>query len=117
MYSKLKLICPYSRGKKIFRKFTAEDPSGADGQDDDYLGQEDLDEEVKSKQLDRPLTRSAIQPRLLFPTRQQLKAKEMRSQATEDEEEAVTDIEEQSSMDHTDDIVATPKAPRLAPAA
>lgn len=43
----------------------------------------------------------------------------MRAQVTEDEEEAVTDIEEHSPltpMDHISDMVFTPKAPRFAPA-
>jgi hypothetical protein len=43
----------------------------------------------------------------------------MRSQATEDEEEAITDIEEQNGvstpMDHLDEPVATPQAPKFAP--
>jgi len=66
----------------------------------------------------RPLTRSAIKPKLLFPTRQQAAAK--MSHNTEDEE-ADTDIE-----DHTKDFstpkhqvegfLPTPKAPRFAPA-
>jgi len=48
-----------------------------------------------------------------------MKAKEMRSQATEDEEEAVTDIEDpgvSTPTYHIDEIVSTPKAPRFAPA-
>lgn len=101
------------RGKKVFRKFkdTDADESGS-------VAHEDLDVEIAERHLDRPLTRSSIKPRLLFPTPQQTKAREMRSQGTEDEEEAVTDIEEQgplTPMDQ-DEIVATPKGPIFAPA-
>jgi hypothetical protein len=59
--------------------------------------------------LRRPLTRSSITPRLLFPTPDQVRAKEKQSQATEDEEEAITDIEEPAPM-YFDHHVATPKA-------
>jgi hypothetical protein len=59
-----------------------------------------LEESLPSR-LRGPLTRSSIKPRLLFPTAQQVKAREMRSQATEDEEEAVTDIERSKQMDMT----------------
>lgn len=78
-----------------------------------------LEEDLPSR-LRGPLTRSSIKPRLLFPTPEQIKAKEMRSQATEDEEEAVTDIDEANSLstpkDQMSDTVATPKAPKFAPA-
>jgi hypothetical protein len=84
--------------------------------DSGSVGHEDLDAEIVERRLDRPLTRSSIKPRLLFPTPQQIKAKETRSQVTEDEEEAVTDIEDPSTpMDH-DEMVTTPKASRFAPA-
>ena len=106
----------YSRGKKIFRKFTDVDETGSLGQDDsdDVQLTESLPENLR-----RPLTRSSIRPRLLFLTPGQTKAKEMRSQATEDEEEAITDIEEQhgvsTPMDHLDEAIATPQAPKFAP--
>ena len=43
-------------------------------------------------------------------------AKEKRSQATEDEEEAITDIEEPHAAMDLDDHVGTPKPPKFAPA-
>ena len=71
--------------------------------------------EPAERHLEYPLTRSSIKPRLLFPTSQQIKAKEARSQVTEDEEEATTDIEDPSAMDEEEKIT-TPKPPRFAPA-
>jgi hypothetical protein len=77
-----------------------------------------------------PLTRSSVRPRLLFPSAHQIKEKEMRLLAAE-EEEADTDIEipvvaSNKSRGYTafkkstpaaqmDDDIATPKAPRFAP--
>lgn len=59
-----------------------------------------------------------MKPRLLFPTPEQLKAKEM-SQAMEDDEEAVTDVDESNRLatpkDQVARLVATPKAPRFGP--
>ena len=65
--------------------------------------------------LRRPLTRSSIKPRLLFPTAHQTEVKEKRPQVTEDEEEAITDIEE--PHDSLEAKVATPKHARFAPVA
>ena len=72
------LICPISRGKKIYRKFPKD---GNDMIEDDS--------EVDSSGVG-PLTRSAIKPRLLFPTREQLRQRETTDL---DDEEATTDIE------------------------
>ena len=101
-----------SRGKKMFRKFTDVDDAGAQDEDDN---DDALDEDVPSS-LRRPLTRSSIKPRLLFPSTE---PRETRSHNTEDEE-ADTDIEDpmdtSTSLDQIDDQVATPKAPKFAPA-
>ena len=80
----------------------------------------ELDKTVPSR-LHGPLTRSSIKPRLLFPTPKLAKPKTMRSQVTEDEEEAMTDIEEPNKELSTptgqiDEAVSTPNAPRFAPA-
>lgn len=112
----------HSRGKKIFRKFI-DAPDAADSgslaHDSDAEVDAELGEAIPTE-LRRPLTRSSIKPRLLFPTSQQIRAKEARSQMTEDEEEAVTDIDDDhvmtTPMDHGDKAVATPKAPKFAPA-
>lgn len=116
------LTIHYSRGKKIFRKFTDTDNDEHGGNDMDA----ELDAALAADLPDRlrgPLTRSSVKPRLLFPTPEQLKAKEvkeMRSQATEDEEEAITDIDEAHNLstpkDQQGHAVATPKAPKFAPA-
>jgi len=112
----------HSRGKKIFRKFTdaaeAAD-SGSIAHDSDAEVDAELAEAIPAE-LRRPLTRSSIKPRLLFPTSQQIQAKQARSQMTEDEEEAVTDIDDDHIMttplDQVDKVVTTPKAPKFAPA-
>ncbi|KAK7448682.1 hypothetical protein CaCOL14_012851 [Colletotrichum acutatum] len=100
------------RGKKIFRKF-------AEPEDED-------DEEGSSSEscLRRPLTRSAIKPRLLFP----VAAKAYATGITLEEEEAITDIEDHHLEDDDNDEVeeapetpaeieeeapATPKAPKF----
>lgn len=86
--------------------------------DSEIVDHEDLDAELSAKHLNRPLTRSSIKPRLLFPTPSQTKAKELTSQVTEDEEEAITDIEElalSTSSDYISRMATTPKAPKFAP--
>ncbi|RFU35335.1 hypothetical protein B7463_g968, partial [Scytalidium lignicola] len=110
------------RGKKIFRKFADEDDTGSPSREEgsDREMETALDATVPAE-LRRPLTRSSIKPKLLFPTAQQLRAREMRSRAIEEEEEAATDIEEFDDVnvtpsDHIDTTVMTPKAPKFAPA-
>ncbi|KAI3536107.1 hypothetical protein CSPX01_11010 [Colletotrichum filicis] len=100
------------RGKKIFRKF-------AEPEDED-------DEEGSSSEsrLRRPLTRSAIKPRLLFPVAPKAPA----TGITLEEEEAVTDIEDHHLEDDEEveeapetpaeveeEAPATPKAPKFGP--
>jgi hypothetical protein len=106
----MSLIHFHSRGKKVFRKF------GEEGSEDEADAEDDELAQTVEPNLRRPLTRSSVKPRLLFPTDEQTKAKEKRSQATEDEEEAITDIEEPHPMD-VDEVVATPKPPKFAPVA
>jgi len=79
----------HSRGKKVFRKFPKEDD--ADEEDDSELETDNC----------RPLTRSMIKPRLLFPTPKQ---RQEREAADIDDEEATTDIEELH-----DDIMTDPE--------
>jgi len=99
----------------MFKKFITED------EDEEQLSDTEIDAEVQqfgSSTLHRPLTRSSIKPRLLFPSPQQVKAKEKKSQLSEDDEEAITDIEEHefSTPAEEQDVVVTPKAPKFAPA-
>ncbi|MDI1493040.1 MAG: hypothetical protein OHK93_004824 [Ramalina farinacea] len=86
------------RGKKIYRKF----PQDSDSEDE-VTEPEDSTAEAPH----RPLTRSSIKPRLLFPTAQQ---RAQRSAAAIAEEEAPTDIE-----DHTQKLV-TPVKQSFGPA-
>ncbi|KAE8373388.1 hypothetical protein BDV26DRAFT_272211 [Aspergillus bertholletiae] len=82
------------RGKKIFRKFV--DPVESDGDDDDddlglLAARPDLlDEEITANV--RPLTRSSIKPRVLFPTANDRAPPS--NHVSDVDEEAATDIED-----------------------
>lgn len=79
------------RGKKIYRKFPND---GSEHNDVNNIG----DSERESSTM-RPLTRSSIKPRLLFPTKQQTRE---RTASTIDDEEAPTDIEDPQDHEMTD---------------
>lgn len=124
------------RGKRIFRKFS---PDDALSQADD----EGIDGEFNgpcTPTRPRPFTRSSVKPRLLFP-RTEKKGKEVTKNATTSDEEAATDIEDHVLAAVEDDVeelpdadaddavqepatpaakadekLATPVAPRFAPA-
>ncbi|RFU77107.1 hypothetical protein TARUN_5088 [Trichoderma arundinaceum] len=100
------------RGKKFFRKF-----SEFDDEEDEELGSDD---EV---QLSRPLTRSAIKPRLLFPS----KAAAPKTKRMLEEEEAATDVEDgvdtekpsanvETPIKAKEERAQTPEAAKFAPA-
>ncbi|KAI9762153.1 MAG: hypothetical protein M4579_000633 [Chaenotheca gracillima] len=103
------------RGKKIFRKFDESDDelgeAESDGSLSGNLGAGDLND--GAQELSRPLTRSAIKPRLLFPTeqqrltrsRKQTKPQPVIQAEVDDDEEALTDIDEltQNGSKHFDD--------------
>lgn len=84
-----------SRGKKIFRPFTTSDA------EEDQHSRDSIDYTEPAAQrtlrhqagaaAQRPLTRSSIKPRLLFPSEQDLIDREAR--ADDVDEEAATDIE------------------------
>ncbi|KAL4896931.1 hypothetical protein BDV59DRAFT_82011 [Aspergillus ambiguus] len=90
------------RGKKMFRKFT--DPVESDAEDDDDdLGllsarPDLLDSSVLTNA--RPLTRSSIRPRVLFPSINE-RTPEPQINHPDEEEEAATDIEEHVLPDDT----------------
>lgn len=79
-------------------------------QDSDSEPEDELTEDPETSNL-RPLTRSSIKPRLLFPTPKQ---RAERSAAAIAEEEAPTDIEDHA-MTHPEEIV-TPVKKSFAPA-
>lgn len=105
-----------SRGKKIFRKFSEQaeaSSSSQGGSQDEASDLADVD-----PQLSRALTRSSVKPRLLFP------AKDKGKQAVDDDEEALTDIEDhvmeklddedpQTPMELVEDVAKTPEAPKF----
>ena len=106
-----------SRGKKEFRKFSDNDDASGSTEGVDE-GENGLEGAVESN-LRRPLTRSSVKPRLLFPVKSNDKVDE--------DEEAVTDIEDhslpqpeeadpQTPSDPADDAPGTPLAPKFAPA-
>lgn len=88
---KMILSLVFSRGKKIYRKFPND---GSEHNDTNNPG----DSERESSTM-RPLTRSSIKPRLLFPTKQQIHE---RTASTIDDEEAPTDIEDPQDHEMTD---------------
>lgn len=80
-----------SRGKKIYRKF----PNDS-SEHNDTNNFEDSERESSSI---RPLTRSSIKPRLLFPRKQ---PDHERTVSLIDDEEALTDIEDPQDHEMTD---------------
>jgi hypothetical protein len=104
----------YSRGKKKFRKFADKDvsPNGNEALDE-------ADSGLNTALLRHPVTRSSIKPRLLFPTKP--------AEARDNDEEAVTDIEDhvlaktkvdrpETPQELVDEAPDAPVAPKLAPA-
>ncbi|KAI1814276.1 hypothetical protein GGS20DRAFT_420815 [Poronia punctata] len=114
------------RGKKIFRKFSEINDTDFDGEADgeDGIGAENGGQTRRQ----RPMTRSSIKPRLLFP--RETKGKQVASITAElEDEEAPTDIEDhvtggtdeqvlepETPAYAAEDEAKTPAAPRFAPA-
>ncbi|KAK1143008.1 hypothetical protein N8T08_007072 [Aspergillus melleus] len=96
------------RGKKMFRKFNDTlDSDGEDDDTDDGLGllsaRPDLIDPSSSPRV-RPLTRSSIKPRVLFPNANDRAPREEPAEELDDEE-AATDIEDQAfASDVADDL-------------
>ena len=80
------LILAFSRGKKIYRKF----PNDSSEHNDTN----NLEHSERESSSIRPLTRSSIKPRLLFPPKQ--------TAPIVDDEEAPTDIEDPQDHEMTD---------------
>ncbi|KAI1473062.1 uncharacterized protein F4812DRAFT_411414 [Daldinia caldariorum] len=85
------------RGKRIFRKFSAIEDLDSDEAESES-GEAELNG-AESRERLRPLTRSSIKPRLLFPTKGKNVAK-----PTTDDEEAATDIEDHVFKDVDKDV-------------
>ncbi|OPB46974.1 hypothetical protein A0O28_0070980 [Trichoderma guizhouense] len=88
------------RGKKFFRKFSEFD------EEEEF---EELDSDVEA-QFSKPLTRSSIKPRLLFPT----KAPAPKTKDMLEEEEAATDVEEAVEAEKPEAKVGTVETPAKA---
>lgn len=85
-----------SRGKKIYRKFPND---GSEHNDTN-----NLEDSERERSTIRPLTRSSIKPRLLFPTKQQIQE---RTVSSTDDEEAPTDIEDSKDHEMTNPVDET----------
>ncbi|KAL8853512.1 MAG: hypothetical protein Q9221_001671 [Calogaya cf. arnoldii] len=83
------------RGKKMFRRFTP-DP------DHPNLSSEETEIEGSTSPRLRPLTRSSVKPRLLFPTEKQRRERELA------EEEALTEIEDARPTEEKEKKPITP---------
>jgi hypothetical protein len=81
------------RGRKVFRKFHDEAPSGASEaeQDDDLSADDKQVRRQIGHEARRPLTRSSIKPRLLFE--KEIKERDRANGIDTDDEEATTDID------------------------
>jgi len=94
------------RGKKIFRRFAGDDQD--DGNSSPDLAQRSLRRQAGIA-AERPLTRSSIKPRLLFPSEDQLREREEADASDEVDEEALTDIELPVSVKKQPTKTATPR--------
>ncbi|KAI1801501.1 hypothetical protein F4811DRAFT_534146 [Daldinia bambusicola] len=92
------------RGKRMFRKFSATEDLDSD-EDESESEQAELNG-AESRERLRPLTRSSIKPRLLFPTKGKNVAK-----PTTDDEEAATDIEDHVFKDVEEEEIEAPATP------
>ncbi|KAI1310631.1 hypothetical protein F5Y03DRAFT_24076 [Xylaria venustula] len=92
------------RGKKIFRKFSEENDADSSSQAEG----EEAAEDISQTRRNRPMTRSSIKPRLLFPSAS--KGKKVAATTLEDEE-AVTDIEDNVFGDARTTETETPETP------
>ncbi|KAL4873428.1 hypothetical protein BDV12DRAFT_159969 [Aspergillus spectabilis] len=104
------------RGKKMFRKFTDVVESDEEDDDDDLGLLASRPDLMDSTLLEsrRPLTRSSIKPRVLFPSAH---GPTEESHASDADEEAATDIEDHvlddlaaEDLDHTADIHSQQRA-------
>ncbi|KAI1429888.1 hypothetical protein F5Y12DRAFT_343074 [Xylaria sp. FL1777] len=113
------------RGKKMFRKFADDNDADSSSQAE---GDEATEDPNAQTRRNRPMTRSSIKPRLLFPPAP--KGKKVAATTVEDEE-AVTDIEDnvfgdsqaaaetdgpQTPAQVAKGKLGTPDAPRFGPA-
>ncbi|KAK3679281.1 hypothetical protein LTR78_000842 [Recurvomyces mirabilis] len=88
------------RGKKMFRRFSdpETDRSSSPATDLGEASEQRTLRRQAGAAAQRPLTRSSIKPRLLFPNEDEIRAREQ--SADEVDEEAMTDIEMSDSHDH-----------------
>ncbi|KAI1480871.1 hypothetical protein K445DRAFT_68867 [Daldinia sp. EC12] len=97
------------RGKRIFRKFSSSEDLDSDEADSESEIEEAELNGPKSRDRLRPLTRSSVKPRLLFPTKGKNVAKP--TTTTTDDEEAATDIEDHVFKDVEEEEIEVPTTP------
>jgi hypothetical protein len=99
----------FSRGKKVFRKFSDEADAESDGDDLGLLAaRPDLIDSSVTTRI-RPLTRSSVKPRVLFPSAKPRLAEDTHSGITDTE--ATTDVDEHTSLSKPDvEVSGTPGA-------
>ncbi|KXL44428.1 MAG: hypothetical protein FE78DRAFT_32670 [Acidomyces sp. 'richmondensis'] len=102
-----RLFFQISRGKKIFRPYTS--ASDDDNEHDIPAGTQRTLRRQAGATAARPLTRSSLQPRLLFPSETQRRDREVNVDV--DDEEALTDIDSAVGQDR----VSTPPSTSIAP--
>ena len=101
----------FSRGKKIFRKFSDVEGQGDDDSVDGLSSGHDLRRRI-GHAATRPLTRASIKPRLLWPSKEEPAGDD--PMKAEEEEEAPTDIEDPEITTlpaHSEDINRTHTIP------
>jgi hypothetical protein len=100
------IIISFSRGKRIFRKFSDETGAESDGDDLGLLAaRPDLIDCSLNTHV-RPLTRSSVKPRVLFSTARSCHTKEIQTGTTD--EEATTDVEEHTRTKKVDSETSQP---------
>lgn len=89
------LTSSYSRGKRFFRSFNEDPEAEADGDDEDLgllASRPDLMDSSVTRT--RPLTRSSVKPRVLFPNATK---RDKEDAMVETDEEAATDVDDYAS--------------------
>lgn len=108
----LVLLTPRSRGKKVFTEYT--NNSDSESEPDSPLGGSPV-RRAASTMVRRRVTRSSIQPRLLFPSEEQKRAREAAAAAAAAEEET-TDIDASAKIANPRKRAHIARAPRSTPA-
>ncbi|KAI1906681.1 hypothetical protein LOZ61_006547 [Ophidiomyces ophidiicola] len=100
------------RGRKVFRKFTPDDPEESDGSSESGL-MDSLDDIPTGRT--RPMTRSSIKPRVLFPSTEQFRTRASKADAMKQvlhNTQTDDDEEEEEKEEENDTPEVGPVTPR-----